>query len=362
MTSNKSNLFLALLLPVQILFVQIAAHHANLVEAIYSKGIYPYISHFLRLLFGWIPFSIGDLLLAFLLFSFFRFIYKLISTRCKKCYQQLIKLIAFLSVIYGCFYLFWGMNYYRESLAKNLQLPSASYTTADLIKVTQKLIKKTNEIQVKITSSDTLKVVNPYRPKEMYKKALIGFTILSEKYPQLKYKHLSVKSSLMSSLQSYNGTSGYMNPLTGEAQVNDKIPKTGYPVVTCHEMAHQIGWAAENEANFVGFLAATSNTDIYFKYAGYKMATQYLLSELYKRDKNEYQKIYTSINKGIKKDFKESYLFWKSYKNPFEPLVKKGYNAYLKANKQTKGIQSYNYVVDLLIAYLKKEKLSSAQF
>ena len=49
--------------------------------------------------------------------------------------------------------------------------------------------------------------------------------------------------------------------------------------------------------------------------------------------------------------FRASSEFWKAYENPFEPIVKKGYNAYLKSNNQTKGVQSYNYVVDLLINY-----------
>ena len=37
-----------------------------------------------------------------------------------------------------------------------------------------------------------------------------------------------------------------------------------------------------------------------------------------------------------------------------ELLVKKGYNAYLKANKQDKGVESYNYVVDLFISHFEK--------
>ena len=59
-------------------------------------------------------------------------------------------------------------------------------------------------------------------------------------------------------------------------------------------------------------------------------------------------------NKGILIDFKSSSDFWNTYKNPFEPIVKKGYNAYLKSNKQQKGVDSYNYVVDLLISYFRE--------
>ena len=157
----------------------------------------------------------------------------------------------------------------------------------------------------------------------------------------------------MSLLQTYNGTGGYLNPLTGEAQVNSRIPKTSYPTTTCHEMAHQIGFAAENEANFIGFLAANYNDNIYFKYASYRMAFGYCISELRKRDKNVSKELWKALNKGISKDFNTSYQFWQAYKNPFEPLVKKGYNAYLKANKQDKGVQSYNYVVDLFISYFE---------
>lgn len=155
----------------------------------------------------------------------------------------------------------------------------------------------------------------------------------------------------MSLLQTYNGTAGYLNPLTGEAQVNGRIPKTGYPTTICHEMAHQIGFAAENEANFIGFLAANFNTDLYFKYASYRMAFAYCISEVRKRDRELASEIWQKVNSGIAKDFNASYAFWQAYKNPLEPFIKKGYNAYLKANNQSKGVASYNYVVDLLISY-----------
>ena len=58
---------------------------------------------------------------------------------------------------------------------------------------------------------------------------------------------------------------------------------------------------------------------------------------------------------GILIDFKSTSDFWNTYKNPFEPIVKKGYNIYLKSNNQIKGINSYNYVVDLLISYFKTQ-------
>ncbi|WP_226789166.1 DUF3810 domain-containing protein [Polaribacter reichenbachii] len=333
--------------------MQIAGKNPAFIESYYSNGFYPYISSFFRILLGWIPFSVGDLLIAFALFILLRFLFLLIKTKFKNFVPKIVHFIAVLSVIYFCFYLFWGLNYYREPLAKNLNYQQQKYTTDQLTKVTKHIIEKLNYYQFKITKNDTLKVNNPYQPQEIYKMAVSGYDNLAKDFPQLKYQFSSVKSSSMSLLQTYNGTSGYLNPLTGEAQLNDKIPKSSYPTTTCHEMAHQIGFAAENEANFVGFLAANYNDDIYFKYASYRMAFGYCISEIRKRNPDLSKELWQTVHKGIAKDFNYSYLFWQAYKNPFEPLVKKGYNAYLKANKQAKGVASYNYVVDLLISYFE---------
>lgn len=265
----------------------------------------------------------------------------------------MIHFTAILSIVYFCFYLFWGLNYYRQPLAKNLNYHPQKYTREQLQKVTEHIITELNYFHLEITKNDSLLVENPYQQKEMYTMAIAGYKHLSEDFPQLEYKYPSIKSSLMSLLQTYNGTSGYLNPLTGEAQVNDRIPKTSYPTTTCHEIAHQIGFAAENEANFVGFLAATYNDDVYFKYASYRMAFVYCFSEMRKRDSKKSKELIQLVNKGVLKDFNASNEFWQQYENLFEPIVKKGYNAYLKANKQAKGVQSYNYVVDLLISYFE---------
>ena len=353
---NKKHIFLAIFLAVQILLMQFLDISPAFIEKYYSNGIYPFISSFFRILLGWIPFSFGDLLLAYGFFILIRFIFRLVKNKFRNFIPKMIHFFAVLSIIYFCFYLFWGLNYYREPLAKTLNYNQKEYTTEQLLKVTKNIISQLNKYQIEITYNDTLKVNNPYKQKEMYTMAVEGYENLEMDFPMLKYEYKSVKSSLMSLLQSYNGTSGYMNPITGEAQVNDKVPKTSYPTTTCHEMAHQIGFAAENEANFIGFLAANYNDDIYFKYASYRMAFSYCISEIRKRDEQLSKKLWKILNKGIIKDFNSSYKFWQQYKNPFEPLVKKGYNVYLKANKQTKGVDSYNYVVDLLISYFQLNK------
>ncbi len=355
MNRPKKNIYIALTLPFLVILVQILRQNPQWIEHYYSTGIYPYISKFLRFLLGWIPFSIGDLLIAFLLCYFLKTLYLLLKNKFKNILATFIKLMSGVSIIYFCFYAFWGLNYFREPLAKNLNLQQATYTTEQLVLTTKHIIEQLNAVHLTIVKNDSVQVVVPYTEKEIYKLAPAGFAKLSKSYPQLSYKTVSIKTSLTSLLQSYNGTAGYINPLTGEAQINDMIPKTGYPSTTCHEVAHQIGWAAENDANFIGFLASIANDDLYFKYSGYRMAYNYCIGQVYKRDKDLGKELAKTVNKGIYKDYKASNLHWQQFKNPIEPFVKKGYNSYLKANNQSKGIESYSYVVDLLIAYFAIE-------
>ncbi|NQY06601.1 MAG: DUF3810 family protein, partial [Flavobacteriaceae bacterium] len=75
----------------------------------------------------------------------------------------------------------------------------------------------------------------------------------------------------------------------------------------------------------------------------------------YVRDESSFKLLFESINPGIKKNFKESSEFWDAYENPLEPLFKKSLDTFLKANNQTGGIESYSYVVALLVNY-EKEK------
>ena len=153
------------------------------------------------------------------------------------------------------------------------------------------------------------------------------------------------------------GFSGYLNPLSNEAQVDYMIPVYKFPTTAAHEVAHQLGYAKENEANFIGFLATISNTNIYFKYSGYTFGLRHCLGEIFRRDPDLYYQLLPTINTGILKNYQEVRDFWNDYQNPLEPIFRSTYTTYLKANNQAKGMDSYSYVVALLVNYLEDKIL-----
>ena len=56
----RDKLFLSLL--ALTIFIKLLSLNAAWVERFYTYGFYPYVSRTLRFLFGWLPFSIGDIL------------------------------------------------------------------------------------------------------------------------------------------------------------------------------------------------------------------------------------------------------------------------------------------------------------
>ena len=354
--SKRTKTIIALSIFLQIVIVKFLARYPEFIENYYSTGLYPYLSKGFRFIFGWIPFSVGDIFYTIAIILIIRFLIlkgKLFFYETRNFFREVF---VTLSIVYFIFHLFWGLNYYRLPIYKAFNIDN-EYTSEELFEFTERLINKSNQVHSKIAKSDTLLVHIPYTRREIYNKTTNGFQNLAKEMPQLKYSPSSIKSSLYSLPLTYMGYGGYLNPLTNEAQVNSVAFSYKYPTVSCHEQAHQLGYSAENEANFIGYLAAINNEDIYFKYSGYIYSLRYCLGEIRSRDPEKFQEMTDKINKGILKNYIEVSNFWRKYENKAEPAFKSTFNTFLKANNQEGGIKSYSYVVALLVNYHKKVPL-----
>ncbi len=352
---NIKKWILPVLLPIQFLLIQQANYYSTWIETYYSQGIYPKISVFLRGLLGWIPFSLGDILIIFITINLLVFIFKKVLKGKVSFIEISRKTLSIASIIYLLFHLLWGLNYYRLPLHKVLSIDH-KYNTEKLERVTYLLIKKSNEAHQKLEPNDTLKIKTPYSTPIIFEKTSDAYVGLEKIFPNLKYERRSIKTTLLSKIQLYMGFSGYINPFTNEAQVNKYILPYKMPTTSCHEEAHQLGFAKENEANFIGAMACMNSNDPYFQYSGYTFALRHCIHELYRQDYQKYSCAFEKINKGIIKNYKETSLFWKAYDNPLEPYIKEFYSGFLKANNQSQGIKSYSYVVALYVNYFDKKK------
>jgi hypothetical protein len=361
----KKKYILPVLLIVQIIALKILALFPDFVERYYSNGLYVKLSSAERWLFGWIPFSIGDIGYFILIFWLLWSVWKCRKTLRSAWKNHALGLLGVVSVMYFVFNFFWGINYYRLPLSDRLGLQiaknsadiPAQYTDAELLDFTKRLIEKVNGVQVRITKNDSVKVVFPYSQRQVFEKNISGYAELSKQYPFLSYTQPSVKKSLISLPLTYMGFAGYLNPFTNEAQVNDMMPMYAFPATASHEMAHQLGYASESEANFIGYLAAIKNEDLHFQYSGYSMALRYCLANWDVRNEQTFNALIRTVNPGVIQNFDESQKFWERYETFIETGFKVFYDNFLKLNQQDEGLESYNRFVDLLVNYYKREEL-----
>ena len=353
MMSKKIKRLIALSIIPQYLLLLLIKDRPDFVEQYYSRGFYPVLSKVLNASFRWIPFSFGDLLYLVAISYILRWLVINWKKRREHPIAWSLEVLSFVSVLYFVFHLCWGLNYYRSPLEHSMGL-NTQYSTEKLITITTQLAIKTNALQLGITNDSLTKVNTPYAFRELTRLSQIGYTELETKYPIFEHPGQNVKKSIYSTPLTYMGFAGYLNPFSLEAQVNSVMPKNSMLTTIAHEQAHQLGYAAENEANFIGFLACIHTDNPYFNYAGYAFALRYCLQELRRRDNEAYTELLNALHPGILKDFRESSKFWKAYNNPLEPLIKRIYSRFLKANNQGKGIESYSYVVALLVDYFHK--------
>lgn len=346
------------MLPVVLIAIAIHFFTSNSVqvEKYYSTGIYPFLSNALKYLFGWLPFSIGDLLYGaaacWIIFKIYGYISAIAkgSISGASFWAGIYKTLRLLLLIYIVFNLFWGINYNRIGIAGQLGLAVKKYSTPDLVMIDSLLLLKVNESKKSL-------LTNP-KPlassSQMKEQAISAYQNIAKKYPFLTYQPSSIKPSMWGWLGNYLGFSGYYNPFTGEAQVNTSIPAFLQPFVFCHETAHQLGYAKENEANFVGYLTASASADTSFHYSVYLDLFLYAQRNLYRSDSVTVKYFAKKLLPAVKKDMDDWRKFNDRHRNPIEPVIAWMYGNYLKNNQQPSGAQSYDEVLGLLIAYYKK--------
>jgi hypothetical protein len=337
-TRNKSEsvtIIFAICILIIIGLIKLSTFYPDWIEKNYSRGIYLYAATGIYLLLKTI---------------------KLVKAASRRGIRTinykrgLVKAFFILSAVYIYFNITWGLNYNRPGIAKQLEINPQMHNENDLEIITGMLLNKVNENRLLLGKSAI--EYKPYR--QMFDKAQSAYQSTSRTFPFLAYNTRSIKRSLYGRMGNYLGFLGYYNPFTGEAQLNLTMPRFLIPFVACHEMAHQLGYASESEANFVGYLAAVNGGDTLFNYSAYFDLFNYANHELFLRDSLQAKTNFRNLDTLVKKDFEELREYWRKSENMVEPFIRVFYDHYLKANQQIEGMKSYNQVIGWLIAYYKK--------
>jgi hypothetical protein len=327
----------------------------HVIEQFYSNGLYLLICRTFHPVFNLFPFSFGDVFYTVVILLIIYYFIRLIRLLFKKHFRQvwvlLFGVIVAVQAFTLAFYLFWGLNYFRPSAAERLKLNDTDYSTQQLASVAAILIDSANTTRARLQNADTVQ-----NDKSIFKTAIGAVKHLSGISNDFYTYDPDIKPSLYSWALNYMGTSGYYNPFTSESQINDRMPYFLKSFVACHEMSHQMGFGAEDEANFVGFLAGINSKDRLLRYSAYHEAISEFMFDLMLRDSVLHKQLKKQISPVVHHDFVVERAYWRGYESQIETVSSLFYDNFLKANNQPQGLMTYNRMIRLVISWYEEKK------
>lgn len=358
----RIKLILILLLPLGMLLAYAGSLYPETVERLYSRGVYYAVGRFLSLISGILSFSLAEIIVVLmailsliLLFHTVRLIFKHPSGWLERLGGGLLNLLAAVSVIYFAFLLLWGLNYQRMPLSYSANLDVRPASVKELYDVCQDIISRANDVRTRVEEDQSGNMYIPGGFKSVSFRAYMGYDKLSGTYPFLGSTFGKPKGILLSEAMCYTGITGVYFPFTGEANVNTRQTDSMLPSTACHEMAHQRGFAREDEANFISYVACTNHPDADFQYSGLLLALIHSMNALYSYDEAAYRSLTNKYGPGLKRDIIQNNRFWEKYEGPVEEISDRINDAYLKSNRQEDGVYSYGRMVDLIIAQYRQK-------
>ena len=329
----------------------------SLVQKYYSTGFYPYISSALRFISGIFPFAIGDLiyilLIGFILYKIIRFYKRRQSLKKRDIIIISLQISNFCLILYIVFKIVWGLNYSRPSISEELGIGNEKYNAKELVVLGNYFVDKTNSLklmQVKVPA---------YTINELESKSAAAYSLMAKRNKIFRYNNPCLKSVLNSWIISKIGIEGYYAPLSGEANMNMNLPDFVKPYVSCHEIAHQLGIAYEDEANLLGYLTASNSPDLNYQYSANYEMLRYILFEIRMKSPDDYKILHDRLLPQVLADFKTEKEFWRKYNGDMFGYMDAAFDRFLKFNNQQKGIDSYQDIVIWLWNIYKSESLRS---
>jgi len=356
---SKKKLFLLLLGPLGFFFFWSTAYYPQYIESYYSV-ISKEVTRYLSLLTGLVPFSMAEVVtLLFPLIVVILFIRVLV----KKVFikqrvgkglgSYLVNLILILGVIYFLFVILWGLNYNRQPFSEIAGLKVEAVAEQELEELCINLIDRANSLRQDLVEDDNGVMTIEGGFEKVREEASLGFEKIASIYPELGGSFGKAKPIFFSARMSYTGISGIYFPFTAEANVNVDIPYSLLPATTCHEMAHQRGFAREDEANYIAWVTSNANNNPEFKYSGTLLALIHSMNAFFQSNPEKASELLHRYDEGVSRDLRFLSEYWKKYEGKVEEITSDVNDAYLKSNRQEDGVRSYGRMVDLLIAEQK---------
>lgn len=342
-----------------LLLISAGLHAGFSLSPSFADGFNLHVSHYPRFILskitGILPFSLAEILLFSILPVAVAVAIRLIRSNksTKESILFLLKLLfSFLGIIYILFVLTFAAGYKAETVDLRLGIEKEKLEAEEIYTALSYAVDKTNSAVDSVSYTESGASEMPFEINELSAILSASYEKFFREYDLGKSFDSKVKPLIISPIMTYTHISGVYSFFTGEANLNTNFPDYVCVFSAAHEMAHQRGFAREDEANFMAFLICTESDNEYVQYAGWLSVYNYLAPAL--RQAN-YDLFYDAASKLSEKATDELIAynrFFDKYRNSAASKVSDKVNdTYLKV-QGTEGLRSYGLVTDLAVAYI----------
>lgn len=249
------------------------------------------------------------------------------------------------------FFLLHGVNYFRLPVEQSFGLAVRPRTVSELASVARQLALAASAVRAESLEDQN----GVFKLRDGIRGTLdqtaAGYAAAAADWPLLAGPTVRPKGVLVSRFWSYTGISGMYVPFLVEANINIDQPEYVIPDAAGHEAAHAHGFAREDEAGFISFLASIHNPNPDIRYSALANAYVRCANALYAQDPDAYARIARTVSAAMSRDLEDNARYWQQFAGPVAEASEQINNAYLKSNNQTDGVRSYGRMIDLVLAY-----------
>ena len=301
---------------------------------------------------GLLPFPVWEILLALLVLSIpIGLIAAIHQRKVVGWLAGLLELVVFLVFL---FVGLWGLNHFAPPIGEQIGLEVREYTAAELNAAAKFYAQRANELAPLVPRDEAGDLILP-EFEEISDLSVAAYDRLAASDDRFEGVVRKAKPLLVSEAFAYMGTTGVFVCLTGEATVSTETYSVSVPFTLCHELGHSLAVAAEDQANYCGFLACRASDNDVLQYSGYYNAFIYCYNALYRQNASTARKLWDLCGPELLHDCGAHVEHNKQYEGPVQDVAQSVNDGYLRAFEEP-GVQSYGLVVDYLIAdYLEQQ-------
>jgi hypothetical protein len=344
-----------------LLLKMLSTGHPDIVESIYSRGLFLGIRSAIDYLLAWIPVPLIYLFLLAIVYFIFRGIRawwrSSYQNKWRKAISAIAGLLSFVGVGLFLFLFMWGFNYGRIPLEQQLGLELNPLSLEELKEELYKETEIIKQLRSSIPEATTDPISYDYLPKDLEKVlrdqledwlALHGFPTIGK----VRGRYMWPKGIFLRF-----SSSGLYFPFTGEGHVDAGLHPLQVVGVMAHELSHGYGFGDEGTCNFLAYVSAEDSKNPAIAYAAHLDYWRTLAINYLRYEPEKYREFRESLPLGIQSDLDAINEVLLRYPDIMPSFRYYAYDAYLKAQGIDEGIKNYSRVTMMVKAWRESKRI-----